>query len=84
MGVGARRKGTVHCGNCHRELEEARVRERAEWIAEMWAAGLRTGEIAAALGWTLGHVSREIVRIRKRSPGLLPYRRKTHAGRVLR
>jgi hypothetical protein len=75
------RQGTTQCRKCFNAAEEQRIRERAERIAAMWADGQTLNEIAATLGWTPGHLSVEFDCVRRRWPGLLPYRSRTWKGK---
>jgi len=61
------------CWSCWVEQEQERVRLRAEQIVAWWAEGLTLREIGERLGWSKGHLSMEMHRLRGKGYDL-PYR----------
>lgn len=60
------------CMSCRK----AEVHARAELIVNWWAEGYKQGQIAKLLGWSRGHLSAEMDRLRAKGYHL-PYRRRT-------
>lgn len=70
-------RGTKRCFVCHVFSEAERVEVRAHKIEEWWSEGLTLLEIADKLGWSKGHVSMEMHRLREQGYEL-PYRHQHH------
>lgn len=67
----ARRGGL--CLPCHEDRVDSRARQIERW----WGEGLKLKEIAAKLGWSEGHLSVEMHKLREKGYDL-PYRRAVH------
>lgn len=67
-------RGYKRCKDCHLIHQRAAHRERDLQIVAWWAEGLTMREICARLGWSKGHLSCEIHRLRARGYSL-PHRR---------
>jgi transposase len=67
----SRRRGPL-CEGCIKDGIDHRARQIEQW----WAEGLKLKEIAERLGWSVGHVSMEMDRLRAKGYAL-PYRRRT-------
>jgi len=63
------------CWSCWIAQEQERVHPRAEQIVAWWAEGLALAEIRERLGWSKGHLSMEMHRLRAKGYDL-PYRRR--------
>jgi transposase len=72
-GSGGRSNKPERCKDCWAWREAGRVDARARKIEGWWAGGLTLREIADRLGWTKGHISHEIHRLREKGYSL-PYR----------
>jgi DNA-binding CsgD family transcriptional regulator len=71
-------KGPGHrerlCRPCWLTQEQERMQPRAERIVAWWAEGRTLAEIGAHLGWSKGHVTNHLHRLRAKGYDL-PYRR---------
>ncbi len=64
--------GVAHDGLC-KPCVRAATHERRMQVCEWWAEGLSCREICARLGWSLGHLTHEMSRMRRAGYDL-PYR----------
>lgn len=61
------------CAGCHADDIDRRARQIEKW----WAGEWTLKQIAAELGWSVNHISRELHRLRAKGYEL-PYRRPVH------
>jgi DNA-binding CsgD family transcriptional regulator len=73
-GLTAHRHRGRLCRACEDQRRAEPVHARAERIVAWWAEGLTLAEIGARLGWSKGHLSMEMHRLRAKGYDL-PYRR---------
>jgi len=66
LSEGSRYKSYKRCQPCERKRQTERMRPRTRLIEKLWAEGVPRDEIGRILGWTPGHITNELDRLRKR------------------
>jgi DNA-binding CsgD family transcriptional regulator len=68
------------CWSCDLERRAEPVHARAEWIVAWWAEGRTLAEIGERLGWSRGHLSKEMDRLRAKGYDLPSRHRRKQAA----